>query len=172
MKTVLRWIPATILLLAFTLLWISAISGGLPGVISWYTLQGGLPILGGLSLLSIVAIFVWKRQITAPLLVTLLVSLLVIWPFLWQLGILRVAYPSSLETSTPAATLRLPANEALLVAWGGDKPRVNQHTISPEERWAYDLLIEPALLQSSHLEDYGCWGVPVVAPASGEVVVA
>ena len=172
MKSILRWLPAAILLLIIALLWGSAASGGIPGITSWLTLITGLPYLGGLTLLGVVALLVWKRKITAPLLVTFLVSLLVIWPYLWQFNALAVSYPSSLEKATPAATVRLPADEPILVNWGGDTPRVNYHAISREERWAYDFVVEPALLQSNRLEDYGCWGVPVVAPAAGEIVVA
>src|SRR5690606_8611537 len=38
-----------------------------------------------------------------------------------------------------------------------------------DQRWAYDLAVEPTLVGSKRLEDYGCWGVPVVAPVSGTV---
>jgi hypothetical protein len=49
---------------------------------------------------------------------------------------------------------------------------VNYHAITPDQRWAYDLLVEPYLSGSSELADYGCYGVPVLAPASGHVTRA
>ena len=36
----------------------------------------------------------------------------------------------------------------------------------PDQRWAYDLLVEPAAHGSTDLEDYGCYGTAVVAPVS------
>lgn len=172
MKSILRWIPAILLLLIFGGLWGTAVSGGQKGIISWLILITFLPYLGGLTLLSLIVLFVWKRKATAPLVATLIVSFLLIWPFLWRFGILAMAYPSSLEKMTPSATVRLPANEPILVGWGGDTPHVNYHATYPDQRWAYDLLVEPAMNESNRLDDYGCWGVPVVAPAAGKVVVA
>jgi hypothetical protein len=81
-------------------------------------------------------------------------------------------YPASLEHTSPSATVRLPADVPLKVAWGGDTLKVNQHVIVPDQRWAYDFLVAPYLTGSSVLTDYGCYGVPVVAPASGLVSVA
>lgn len=172
MKKILRWLPATILLILFGLLWGTAVSGGVKGMLAYNTLMSATPYLGGFTFLGIVVLLVVKRKLTAPLLATCLVSLLLIWPFLWQSNILAVAYPSSLENTAPAATVRLPANEPILIIWGGDSPRVNKHTTNAEQRWAYDLAVEPALTLSNQLEDYGCWGVPVVAPAAGEIIVA
>ncbi len=54
-----------------------------------------------------------------------------------------MAYPISIETTPPAATVRLPSNEPLLVGWGGDTPSVNYHVTIPDSRWAYDLMVEP-----------------------------
>jgi hypothetical protein len=39
----------------------------------------------------------------------------------------------------------------------------------PGVGWAYDLLVEPYLVGSETLEDYGCFGIPVLAPAAGTV---
>jgi hypothetical protein len=58
------------------------------------------------------------------------------------------------------------------VAWGGDKIETNYHVVVPDQRWAYDLVVAPAAHGSAKLEDYGCYGVPVVAPASGRIVKA
>ncbi|TLN06508.1 M23 family metallopeptidase [bacterium] len=42
--------------------------------------------------------------------------------------------------------------------------------MTPEERWAYDLAVVPYSSKSANLADYGCYGIPVVAPAAGVVV--
>ena len=42
----------------------------------------------------------------------------------------------------------------------------------PDQRWAYDLLVEPAAHGSTDLEDYGCYGTAVVAPVSARVHMA
>ena len=172
MKTLLRWTPATLLLLTFVLLWQSAENGGPQGVVSWLMLMGALPYLGGLVLIITLVIALRKRRLTMPLVVTMLVALITIWPYFWTYGLLPPAYPISLDSTEPAATVRLPADAPLLVGWGGDNARVNYHAVLPDQRWAYDLMVEPALTGSDQLTDYGCWGVPVVAPADGTVVVA
>ena len=72
----------------------------------------------------------------------------------------------------PSTTVRLPANEPLLVAWGGDEYQNNYHVVYPDQRWAYDLVVKLAFSGSNRLEDYACWNVMVLAPADGQVVVA
>ena len=172
MKTLLRWFPATLQLILFVLLWSTASNGGLEGVTAWLTLIRGLPYLGGLVFLIILSIAIWKRKFTMPLLGTLLVSFLLIWPYLWQFGILAMAYPITIEETSPSISVRLPFNGPTLVAWGGDTPNVNYHITFPDARWAYDLMIEPAFIERDSLEDYGCWGVNVVAPIDGKVIIA
>ncbi len=171
MKSILRWLPAALLLVLFGLLWTTAVAGGQNGVIAWLTLMGGLPYLGMLALFIAIGVLIWKRESSLLLIATMFVSVLLIWPFFWQFGILPMAYPISLETTTPAAAVRLPTNEPILVAWGGDTTDVNYHVTFPDARWAYDLVVEPAFTDSQQLADYGCWGIDVVAPTAGEIVV-
>ena len=45
MRTILRWLPAALLLALFGLLWKTAVSGGQQGVAAWLTLMGGLPYI-------------------------------------------------------------------------------------------------------------------------------
>ena len=71
---------------------------------------------------------------------------------------------------SPKAVVRFPLNERALIGWGGDRLEMNYHVIKPNERWAYDILIPPAEVKSSKLEDYGIYGAKVMAPASGTVV--
>ena len=58
------------------------------------------------------------------------------------------------------------------VVWGGDRLEVNAHVVTPDQRWAYDFVVEPYFTGSAILTDYGCYGIPVVAPAMGYVVEA
>ena len=78
-------------------------------------------------------------------------------------------FPYDLERSAPSATVRLPSDETLRVAWGGDRLATNYHASTPDQRWAYDLVVEPAAHGSENLEDYGCYRTPVVAPVSARV---
>ena len=55
------------------------------------------------------------------------------------------------------------------VYWGGADLAHNYHALYPDQRWAYDLVIEPAGLGSPRVEDYGCWDQPVLAPITGVV---
>jgi hypothetical protein len=101
-----------------------------------------------------------------------MVGFLSLWPVLWNFGIATFRFPYALERTRPVVVGRLPSNVPMRVAWGGDDLRVNHHAASPDQRWAYDFIVEPAFLGSPRLADYGCFGVPVVAPVSGVVRVA
>jgi hypothetical protein len=171
MKAIVRFMPATVLLILFVFLWVVAANGGAQGVLAWLTLMGGLPYLGGLVLLGTLVAIGWKRTVNAPLIATLFVASLTIWPAFWTSGVLSMAYPIALARTSPSASVRLPADVPILVAWGGDTPAVNYHVTFPDQRWAYDLVVDPSMTGSDQLDDYGCWGVPVFAPAAGEVII-
>ncbi len=169
-RNLLQWIPTIILAAAFALLWGTAHNGGEQGVLAWLLLRSGLPYLGSIFLIGVVGASIWKRRLNKPMWISLLFAVFTIWPAFWSVWPLALKYPVTIEQMTPAATVRLPADAPLRVAWGGDSVWTNYHATYPDQRWAYDLVIDPAFSGSSSLEDYGCWGVPVVAPASGEVV--
>jgi len=143
--------------------------GGIAKVIAFYLVQTIPPFLGVVSL-----IFVGINMLVTPrwnrwALVTGLISLGAISPAL--LIVFPVTYPASIEKMTPSATVRLPTDTPLKVAWGGDNVKVNYHAMTPDQRWAYDLIMEPRVNGSARLEDYSIYGVPVVAPASGQIAV-
>ena len=46
------------------------------------------------------------------------------------------------------------------------------HAAFPDQRWAYDPGVESAAHGSENLDDYGCYGTPVIAPVSGHVHLA
>ncbi len=128
-------------------------------------------IVGITSLITVVIYTIVRRRRSKFLIATSIASLMSLLPL--TLWFAPIAYPASLESTTPSATIRLPADELIRVAWGGDSIKTNYHAIAPDQRWAYDLVIEPNYFSgSSNLEDYSCYGVPVLAPINGTVVSA
>jgi len=77
------------------------------------------------------------------------------------------------ETRTP---LRLPFDGEWYVFWGGRTVEQNYHAAYPDQRFAYDIVVRRD--GSSHtgdgtqLEQYHCWGQPILAPGAGTVVTA
>ncbi|NGZ76320.1 M23 family metallopeptidase [Saccharibacillus sp. VR-M41] len=94
------------------------------------------------------------------------------WPALWFAGVGQMAYPADPARTGPAATVVSPFAEETVVGWGGDALEGNYHVVAPNERWAYDLLADPAGIGSSRLGDYGIYGMEVFAPAAGTIVEA
>ncbi len=171
-RSILRWTPSVGLALVLLSSWGMFLSGGMAAVVGWSLLIDAGLILGPLSLLVLVVHAVRKRRFSRPMWATLLLALVALWPGLWGFGLLTVTFPYSLETSEPSATVRLPSNERLRVGWGGDRLTTNYHAATPDQRWAYDLLVEPAAHGSTDLDDYGCYGTAVVAPVSARVHMA
>ena len=163
-------IPMIMMLIALGALLILFLMGGMRKITAWYLLQFIPPALGLISIIAIITYVIITRRYSRLLIVTTLIALLSLSPAILMVS--PIAFPASIESSTPSAAVRLPADVPLRVAWGGDNIKTNYHAAVPDQRWAYDLLVEPYLTGSSDLEDYGCYGVPVVAPASGLVVGA
>ena len=168
-RSVLRWTPPVAL--ALVLLGSSSLflSGGMAAVIGWGLLISAGLVPAPLSLLMLAVHAIRKRRFSRPMWATLVLALFALWPGLWAFGLLTFAFPYSLDDSEPSATVRLPSNEPLRVFWGGDRLATNYHAASPDQRWAYDLGVEPAAHGSESLGDYGCYGTPVVAPVAGHV---
>jgi hypothetical protein len=82
-------------------------------------------------------------------------------------------YPSSHTKRPGQVPFRLPFDGPNTVGWGGDTPDVNYHVCAGDQRWAYDLLVtkdgETSRGDGTKLEDYYCYGLPVLAPADGIV---
>ena len=166
-KEVLSWFPAGFLVVLILTLLTMVFTSGLNGEFAWYTLQLLSPVLGFIFMLVVGVILLRTRKFTPKLTAYLLVSLVAMLPALTLIQ--PVAYPYNIKHVEPSATVRLPADEPLLVVWGGDSYKVNYHVVAPDQRWAYDLVVEPALVGSTNLEDYGCYGISVLAPADGEI---
>lgn len=171
-RRILGWMPLLLLVSASAAGWQAFLGGGMRSVFGWLALILPIPLLAGVILLGTVVRTALKRKKLPRLAATIIVAAVCLWPFAWQLGIGSITYPYRLADTRPSATVRLPTNAPMRVLWGGDDVEHNRHAAFPDQRWAYDLLVEPMLVDSSRLEDYGCWGIPVVAPITGTVRVA
>ena len=163
-------LAAASIILALAVLGVMFLRGGLSRVSAWYLFQLIPPALGLVALLLVIINILVRRRVSR---LAALVGLLAAAALLPALMLVRpVAYPAALETTEPAATVRLPADVPLKVGWGGDSITNNYHAAAADQRWAYDFLVEPYLTGSDDLADYGCYGVTVVAPAAGVVTAA
>ena len=174
----LRWAPSIILGSTILACWTVVGVGDWPARdVAWSTLMtvGALavvPLFCTIFYVFCTIVFAFRRGARAPVMALIGVLIIGAWPMGWQLGILPIAFPARIESTRPSATVRLPTDVPLNVVWGGDRVAVNRHVWGPDQRWAYDLVVEPYLSDSKNLEDYGCWDVSVVAPASGHIADA
>ncbi len=168
-RSVLRWVPAALLVAALAISWACMFAGGMIAVVGWVSVISVGQLLALPTLLVIGVHAFLKRRFSRPMQLALGLSLFALWPALWGFGVFPITFPASRETTAPSATVRLPSDDALRVVWGGDRLAVNQHAATPDQRWAYDLVIEPAMSRSARLEDYGCYGRTVVAPVAAVV---
>ncbi|KYZ67382.1 M23 family metallopeptidase [Bacillus sp. GZT] len=164
-----------VILVAFLLTsWsIVYLAKGVISVIGWWSIQA-FSIVSLFILIGVTLLIVWKgifrQRIDGVLLFIVIFSIIGAWPLGWFANIGRLAYPADVHSTSPKVVVRFPLNERALIGWGGDRLETNYHVIKPNERWAYDILIPPAEVKSSKLEDYGIYGAKVMAPATGTVV--
>jgi hypothetical protein len=75
------------------------------------------------------------------------------------------------RTETP---LRLPFEGLWYIGWGGRVPHQNYHVVAPDQRFAYDFLIQREGLTHEREgrvnEDYFCFGESILAPGAGTVI--
>ncbi|HET7843134.1 MAG TPA: M23 family metallopeptidase [Xanthomonadales bacterium] len=82
--------------------------------------------------------------------------------------------PSNYLEYATKARLRLPFDGEWMVGNGGRNVEQNLHAVQAQQRFALDLMI--ARNGTTHagkgekLEEYYCWGTPILAPADGVVV--
>ena len=138
-------------------------------VAGWISVVSVGQLAGPLTILVVLVHAIRKRRFSRPMQAAFALALFSLWPALWAFGLLTMAFPASRATTFPAATVRIPADGPVRVVWGGDRVAVNHHASTPDQRWAFDLVIEPALNGSPRLEDYGCYGKPVLAPVAGRI---
>jgi len=72
--------------------------------------------------------------------------------------------------------LRLPFSGDWYVFWGGRTREQNYHVIAPDQRFAYDLVVRrdgsTHTGDGTRLEQYHCWGRPILTPGAGTIVTA
>jgi len=168
----MRWISPVLFAVLFAATWAVTFAGGGYGIFGWILVTAAWPIVGALVLAGIAVSAIWRRRFSAQAALNAAVSIVALWPATWAFGAPGMAYPASLRDASPSIAVRLPSDEKIRVIWGGDSIAGNQHASSPGQRWAYDLVVEPAVNGSSRLEDYGCFDTTVVAPIAGTVHLA
>lgn len=172
LRSALSFAPLALLTTLSAVTFAVFFGGGFRSILAWLALQTLVPAAAFLVLAGTLVVTLRRRRGLARLGLTAAVSLASMWPAAWLFGALSITYPYSIASSRPAATVRLPTDAPMIVLWGGDDHAHNYHAAYPDQRWAYDLAVEPTLADSARLEDYGCYGVPVVAPTSARVHLA
>lgn len=172
-RPVVRWLVPLLFALAIVTAWVIVRRGGILGVTVFYLgLQVLLPLTAG-GLAAVLIIYgVVTKHISVPMALTAALIPVALWPALWLVNIANIPYPVNADALEPTVTMEVPADQPLLVAWGGRPLRHNYHAWTPDQFLAYDFVAEPAFTGSEELTDYGCYGMPVLAPIAGEVVVA
>jgi hypothetical protein len=165
----LRWVPVSALVLGIVVVGAAFLAGGMARVVAWYLLDL-VPFVAVPMAIVVLGVAAVRRRVGPATRVTLAACVLGSLPLLKTFQIVPLAFPASLDAVAPSLTVRLPSDQPLLVVWGGDALETNRHVTEPAQRWAYDLVVRPALSGESSLEAYGCWGTPVLAPAAGAVV--
>lgn len=172
-----RWWLGPLAILAVAVLWGALITTGTrAGAVAWFLFPLVLPLLGLTTLVGML-IGGFRRRISrrrAALIAP--VGLLALYPLSWFPLNHPFGMPTSPDRVKPAAHVRVPANVPMLVLHGGQSLRTNYHANLPESRWAYDLSVRPhpdhTTSPGLDLEDYGCWGTEILAPASGRILAA
>lgn len=171
-RALLSWLPLFLLGIVTAVAWAGFLAGGFRSIFAWLALQAAVPLLAACILLATIVRTIWKRRKFGRLAATSALAAFCLWPAAWLVEVGNIAYPFHLGEVEPTATVRVPTDTPMRVFWGGDDLAHNRHASFPDQRWAYDLAVDPVLTGSTRLEDHGCWGVPVVAPISGVVQVA
>lgn len=87
----------------------------------------------------------------------------------------KAALSPYLEYETKAS-LRLPFDGEWFIFWGGRTIEENYHAVASDQRFAYDMVVHEDGKSHSgdgtSLDQYYCWGKPILAPGNGVVLVA
>jgi hypothetical protein len=158
-------------------LWVSIlIIHGIIGAVAWALAKlfiapiGVILVIVNLTLLIISLI---RKKKAAPKAISLILSIFLAVPIFMLLNFLQIEYPAKIDKVKPAITVKWPLKERATVGWGGNTVANNApHAIWASERWAYDLIMEPAILDCKNVRVYGIYDKEVLAPVSGTIVVA
>lgn len=138
----------------------------------WNLLEIALPIAALIAfLVGLAALIVFRKKYSVLVAVSACLGILALSLSLFS-DYLGIQYPSTIADSSGSLNITVPLDGDVTVAWGGDNTKNNYHAAYPDQRWAYDLVIEPHSVRSNILEDYGCFGKTVFAPVSGEIRTA
>lgn len=145
------------------------------GMFCWYFgmdlyLWGGL---AGLILILALLWSLWRRPVWRRSRV-LGVGLLVVMaamPFTYA------TYPSGNANYRSKIRFRVPFDGPVTIGWGGNTSDVNYHVVAPDQRWAYDILMQGEDGKTyrgdrEKVENYLIYDKPVLAPAAGIVIDA
>ena len=168
----MRWIGPVFLAAVFLASWLATFFGGRFGIGGWILITVVWPLVGLVMLFWFALVSAIRRRVTRTRGFTALLALPMIWPLAWAFDLGAVAYPASEALTRPSIAVRPPSDSPLRVVWGGSGLAHNRHASSPGQRWAYDLVVEPAATGARSLADYGCFGTPVLAPMGGVVALA
>lgn len=149
---------------------------GLVGAFAWWMIKLVLPIVGlALLILTILLSLIKKIKKIKDLEshVMYFLSIVMILPVLTLINIITIPYPIDINQTDISLSIQSPFKEDVKVGWGGDEYEDNKpHVLWASERWAYDLIIEPANVKSDHLNDYGIYDREIFSPVRGRIVAA
>src|SRR4051794_11762032 len=102
--------PLAFLAAATALAWRAFLSGGMKAVLGWIALMSAIPLLA--IVVGAGTVFRTARTQRRPyrLVATTLLAAFCLWPAGWNAGVAPIAFPYSIERSTPASTVRLPTD--------------------------------------------------------------
>ena len=137
--------------------------GGFASILGWLAVMQLVPLIAVFVMVGkIVAAIVTRREPLDPgakrrrrarRLASFALGTFCLWPFAWSFNVLTLRFPYDVKETRPALTARVPTAEPMRVAWGSNALEGNGHASTPDQRWAYDLVIEPAVIGSTRLED-------------------
>lgn len=150
-----------------------AIGGGTLGAVLWMFGPDALLWTGVVVVLAILGVIgpFWRRAFWNRWRVIGYFVLVVL--FAANVPLQLCPYPSSHNDSPSQVRFRLPLDGPVTVFHGGGHALVNYHVVAPDQRWAYDLVVtkdgKSFQGDGTKLDDYYCYGLPVIAPADGIV---
>lgn len=153
--------------------WIVILLGGAPSRIAWFGFPLIVPIVAATILIWVIVAMIRKRKASKRNVATVVTCLVAMYPAMWVFDGFPMAYPASVDRSRPELAVRIPFEGPVRILNGGDRLSENRHITMPEERWAYDIGIDPNPDELGSprpaAEAYGCWDTPILAPTAGRV---
>jgi hypothetical protein len=168
------WIYSIPVLIILTLLFYFFVQSrpGKLGVITFYLAPFLIGCLSIIFLVIGIISSIKKRPFFTPWRIGGFISLIL----LCFTGSIYDRYPSSYDNYISKVKFRLPLDTSISIAWGGGAKELNYHVINAEQCWAYDMYVmkngKTFLGDSTKLENYFVYSLPVLSPAAGKVVYA